>query len=339
MTIGVTVGLLLALIAQRAEPGAAAHLPRAAHPAVGDAQLHHRAHLEGHVPPAVRRGEPRHPHVRRPGPVRWFDSPLTSFLTALATNGWLGFPFMMVVSLGALAVHPQGALRGGARGRGQPLAAVPAITLPSLKPALVPAIILSVVWTFNMFNIIYLVTGGEPGGSTEILVTQAYKFAFQRYRYGYAAAYSTVIFGILLLYSVVQNRMSPRHGGRPDGARASRRLSAPAAARRAGGLHPLHHLPHPLGGEDGLLRPAEPGHRHAAGGPHVDWTGCAPSPRGRSTGLVVQLRVGDDGSAVRAVDAQQRHHRRGHHGGGRVPGRAPRPTPSAASSSPASARA
>jgi len=73
---------------------------------------------------------------------------------------------------------------------------------------LVPAVIISVVWTFNMFNIIYLVTGGEPSSSTEILVTQAYKFAFERYRYGYAAAYSTVIFGILLVYGVIQNRVS-----------------------------------------------------------------------------------------------------------------------------------
>ncbi len=54
--------------------------------------------------------------------------------------------------------------------------------------------ILSVVWTFNMFNIIYLVSAGEPAAPTEILITQAYKFAFEQYRYGYAAAYSTVIF-------------------------------------------------------------------------------------------------------------------------------------------------
>ena len=83
-----------------------------------------------------------------------------------------------------------------------------AITLPSLKPALVPAIILSVVWTFNMFNIIFLVTAGEPGGSTEILITQAYKLAFEKYRYGYAAAYSTVIFGILVVYGSIQNRLT-----------------------------------------------------------------------------------------------------------------------------------
>lgn len=140
--------------------------------------------------------------------LSWFETPFTSFLTALATNGWLSFPFMMVVSLGALQSIPMElyeAARVDGASRWQQFVS---ITLPSLKPALVPAVILSVVWTFNMFNIIFLVTEGEPGNSTEILVTQAYKFAFQRYRYGYAAAYSTVIFGILLLYSVVQNRIS-----------------------------------------------------------------------------------------------------------------------------------
>ena len=140
--------------------------------------------------------------------VSWFDRPATSFLTALVTNGWLSFPFMMVVSLGALqsiSADLYEAARVDGASRWQQFKA---ITLPSLRPALVPAVIISVVWTFNMFNIIYLVTGGEPSSSTEILVTQAYKFAFERYRYGYAAAYSTVIFGILLVYGVIQNRVS-----------------------------------------------------------------------------------------------------------------------------------
>ena len=140
--------------------------------------------------------------------LAWYDTPVSSFFTVLATNGWLSFPFMMVVSLGALTSIPAElyeAARVDGASRWQQFTA---ITLPSLKPALVPAIILSVVWTFNQFNVIFLVTEGEPSNSTEILITQAYKYAFQRYRYGYAAAYSTVIFGILLLYSVVQNRVS-----------------------------------------------------------------------------------------------------------------------------------
>ncbi len=141
-------------------------------------------------------------------PVSWFETPATSFFTAWATNGWLSFPFMMVISLGALQSIPSDlyeAARVDGATRWQQFRA---ITLPSLKPALVPAVILSVVWTFNMFNIIFLVTAGQPAGSTEILITQSYKYAFQKYQYGYAAAYSTVIFGILLIYGVFQNRMT-----------------------------------------------------------------------------------------------------------------------------------
>lgn len=141
-------------------------------------------------------------------PVSWFDTPFTSFLTVLSTNGWLSFPFMMVISLGALQSIP-GEIYEAARVEGASRwQQFRAITLPSLKPALIPAIIISVVWTFNMFNIIFLVSEGEPAHSTEILITQAYKFAFQQYRYGYAAAYSVIIFLILFAYGTVQNRVT-----------------------------------------------------------------------------------------------------------------------------------
>lgn len=141
-------------------------------------------------------------------PVAWFDKPLTSFAAVVTTNGWLSFPFMMVISLGALqsiSADLYEAARVDGASRWQQFKS---ITLPSIKPALVPAVILSVIWTFNMFNIIYLVSGGEPGGATEILVTQAYKLAFEQYRYGYAAAYSVVIFLILLGYGTWQNRVT-----------------------------------------------------------------------------------------------------------------------------------
>jgi len=140
--------------------------------------------------------------------ISWFEQPFTSFMAVLATNGWLSFPFMMVVSLGALQSIPsdlyEAARVDGATGWQQ----FRSITLPSLKPALVPAIILSVIWTFNMFNIIYLTSQGEPAHSTEILITEAYKIAFEQYRYGYAAAYSTVIFLILLAYGAWQNHVT-----------------------------------------------------------------------------------------------------------------------------------
>jgi arabinogalactan oligomer / maltooligosaccharide transport system permease protein len=141
-------------------------------------------------------------------PIAWFDKPFTSFLAVLTTNGWLSFPFMMVISLGALQSIPTDlyeAARVDGATRWQQFKSV---TLPSLRPALVPAIILSVIWTFNQFNVIYLVSAGQPAGATEILITQAYRLAFQQYRYGYAAAYSVIIFLILLMYGTWQNRVT-----------------------------------------------------------------------------------------------------------------------------------
>jgi len=134
-------------------------------------------------------------------PVSWFSQFSTAFAANLVTNTWLGFPFMMLVTLGALQAIPgeleEAADLDGAN-RWQRFRHV---TWPLLQPALLPAVILGSIWTFNMFNIIYLVSGGEPDGSTEILISEAYRWAFTRgHRYGYAAAYAVLIFGVLLAY-------------------------------------------------------------------------------------------------------------------------------------------
>ena len=141
-------------------------------------------------------------------PVAWFDSVVSSFVTGLVTNGWLSFPFMMVVILGALQSIPKDMYEAAEVEGATRWQQLRRITLPLLRPTLVPAVVLSVVWTFNMFNIIFLVSGGEPGGANEILVTKAYKLAFEQYQYAYAAAYSTVIFIILLVYGYFQTRMT-----------------------------------------------------------------------------------------------------------------------------------
>ncbi len=141
--------------------------------------------------------------------VSWFSSASTAFTANLVTNTWLGFPFMMVVSLGALQSIPADLYEAADVDGANRWQKFRYITLPLLKPALFPAIILGCIWTFNMFNIIYLVSGGEPGGATDILITEAYRWAFQRgERYGYAAAYSTIIFLILLVYSLTTNRLT-----------------------------------------------------------------------------------------------------------------------------------
>jgi arabinogalactan oligomer / maltooligosaccharide transport system permease protein len=142
-------------------------------------------------------------------PVAWFSHFVTSFAANLCTNTWLGFPFMMVVTLGALQAIPRDLEEAAAVDGAGAWARFRHVTLPLLKPALLPAVILGSVWTFNMFNIIYLVSAGDPDGSTEILISEAYKWAFERQsQYGYASAYALMIFGILILYTLVTKKVT-----------------------------------------------------------------------------------------------------------------------------------
>src|ERR1044072_5122153 len=110
-------------------------------------------------------------------PISWFTHFSTSFAANVATNTWLGFPFMMVVALGALQSIPTDLYEAAQVDGASRWTQFRRITLPLLRPALLPSIILGSVWTFNMFNIIYLVSGGEPGGSTGLPVSEAYRWA------------------------------------------------------------------------------------------------------------------------------------------------------------------
>jgi ABC-type sugar transport system permease subunit len=140
--------------------------------------------------------------------VSWFSAWASSFTANVVTNTWLGFPFMMVVALGALESIPRDMYEAAEVDGASAWQRLWHITLPHLRPALAPAVVLGAIWTFNMFNVIYLVSDGRPAGSTDILVTEAYRWAFERgERYGMSAAYATLIFGILLLWTVFGSRI------------------------------------------------------------------------------------------------------------------------------------
>jgi len=146
-------------------------------------------------------------------PVSWFSQFSTSFAANLITNTWLGFPFMMVVTLGALQSVSKDLEEAAMVDGATYWQRLRYVVLPLLKPALLPAVVLGSVWTFNMFNIIYLVSGGEPDGATEILISEAYKWAFERNeQYGYAAAYAILIFIALYLFNSMNKKLLKQTG-------------------------------------------------------------------------------------------------------------------------------
>jgi len=142
-------------------------------------------------------------------PVPWFSSETWAFIAPVIANVWLGFPFMMVIALGGLQSIPKELYEAAAIDGAGPWRKLKSVTLPLLRPVLVPAIVLGTIWTFNNLNVIWLVTeGGQPADKTHILVTYVYKAAFTYYRYGYAAAFSVVIFLVLLGFMLLFVRQS-----------------------------------------------------------------------------------------------------------------------------------
>jgi len=140
-------------------------------------------------------------------PCQWLtatNSPLP-LIAVIVTNVWLGFPFMMMVFSGALQGIPPELYEAADVDGISPWQKFRHITLPLLKPSIVPASLLGFIWTFNMFNVIYLMTQGRPpvpgmrAGATDILITYVYRVGFQPpFEQGFAAAYSVVIFFMLL---------------------------------------------------------------------------------------------------------------------------------------------
>ena len=136
-------------------------------------------------------------------PIQWLSNPTLTFTACLITNVWLGFPFMMVIALGALQTIPKQLYEVADIEGASSWQKTWRITIPMIKPVMIPAITLGTLWTFNNLNVIWLVSnGGEPSNKTHILVSYVYKAAFHLYRYGYAAAFSMIIFLILLVFTV-----------------------------------------------------------------------------------------------------------------------------------------
>lgn len=136
----------------------------------------------------------------------WLSDPSTALAAVMVTNVWRGFPFIMIMLLSGMAAIPdevyEAAKVDGARA-GQRILWV---TLPLLRPVILLSTLMSLIWTFNNFGLIYVMTQGGPDGASDILTTFVYKNAFQRFDFGYASALSVFLFVIVAAGSLLYVR-------------------------------------------------------------------------------------------------------------------------------------
>ena len=80
------------------------------------------------------------------------------------------------------------------------------VTLPTIRPVTLAVLLISVIWSFNSFIFVYVITGGGPANQTQILVTEIFRRAFGYFKFGEASALTLLAFGVLLVVSLLQWR-------------------------------------------------------------------------------------------------------------------------------------
>jgi arabinogalactan oligomer / maltooligosaccharide transport system permease protein len=140
-------------------------------------------------------------------PINFIPLPLAYF-ALLAANTWLGWPLNSVVATGALQSVPPDLYEAAEMDGANAWQRFKVVTLPFLRPAMLPYAIYGFVVTFNLFYLSYFMSGGGPFGRTELFVTQAYKLVNDFQLYGVAAAFSVILFFLLLGITLVTNRLA-----------------------------------------------------------------------------------------------------------------------------------
>ncbi|CAN5724698.1 sugar ABC transporter permease [soil metagenome] len=142
--------------------------------------------------------------------VAWYSEAPWYYVMPIIVNVWAGVPFMMVALLGGLQSIPHDQYEAANVDGASRWQAFWNITLPGLRTVSTTVILLGIIWTFNLFAVIFFTTRGGPAGKTNILVTYAFE-VFNRGELALAASYAVVIFSFLIVFSLFYRRLTPEN--------------------------------------------------------------------------------------------------------------------------------
>jgi multiple sugar transport system permease protein len=143
-------------------------------------------------------------------PIQWMARGETAFPVEIAVGILVSIPFTVTILLGGLASIPGDIYEAAGIDGATGFQALRYMTLPLLKPFMNIAVVLNVIYVFNSFPIIWVMTQGGPDNTTHILVTYLYELSFGLGRPGPAAAVSIVMLAIVLAFTIVYARLQGR---------------------------------------------------------------------------------------------------------------------------------
>jgi multiple sugar transport system permease protein len=145
-------------------------------------------------------------------PIAWLSDPSLAMPAIVVTTLWWSAGFNTVVFLAGLQDIPVPLYEAAALDGAGPIRSFRSITIPMLRRPLVLVLITQVVWSFQIFGQVWLMTKGGPNGATRVLVQYIYETGFRDLKVGYASAMATGLFVLMLVVSLVQYRAATGKG-------------------------------------------------------------------------------------------------------------------------------
>jgi len=143
-------------------------------------------------------------------PIPWLAQYGPAMFSLVLVNTWHGFPFFGITLLAGLQAIPQELYEAADIDGASVWQRFRYVTMPSLRTVILVVTILSTIWTFNDFSVVWLLTGGGPGHATDVFATYTYKLGFITSRLGYGQTVSVilapVLIGIIMILSPLMLR-------------------------------------------------------------------------------------------------------------------------------------
>lgn len=133
-------------------------------------------------------------------PLEWLLEPGLAMVAIVVANIWIGIPFNMMLLITGLTTIPEEIYESSRLDGANKLQTLFKITIPMIKPAIMSVLTLGFVYTFKVFDLVWVMTKGGPINATELVSTYAYKLSFEQFQFSKGAAAANVLF--LILFAV-----------------------------------------------------------------------------------------------------------------------------------------
>lgn len=144
-------------------------------------------------------------------PINFLGRPTLALATVALVTVWKNIGYFLVIYYAGIMEIPGELYEASSIDGASRWQQLWYITVPSLRAVTLLVVILGTIWSFQVFDLVYVMTGGGPGGATTTIVMKIFQAGFQNFRMGYASAMAIVLFVIVLVVAIVQRKVMSRH--------------------------------------------------------------------------------------------------------------------------------